>query len=98
MRFSLWPSNGHTWDETLELAQWAERAGLDGFWYADHLMPNRPDGTPDPAWDPPNFPHAPTAIAVSGDYVYVGGPFFNVGVTAQRGIAKLNREIGRAHV
>ena len=48
MRFSLWPSNGRTWDETLELARWAERSGLDGFWYADHLMPFRIGGVADP--------------------------------------------------
>ena len=48
MKFSVWPSYDRTWDETLALASWAEAAGFDGFWYADHLMPNRPDGTPDP--------------------------------------------------
>lgn len=47
MRFSLWPSYDRTWAETVELARWAEQAGLDGFWYADHLMPFRPDGSPD---------------------------------------------------
>ncbi|MFZ9629517.1 MAG: LLM class flavin-dependent oxidoreductase [Ilumatobacteraceae bacterium] len=48
MKFSLWPSNGRSWDETLELATWAERSGLDGFWYADHLMPFRIGGVADP--------------------------------------------------
>lgn len=48
MRFSLWPSNGRPWDETLRLARWAESAGLDGFWYADHLMPFRIGGVADP--------------------------------------------------
>jgi len=48
MKFSVWPNNGHTWDETLTLAQWASDNGFLSYWYADHLMPNRPDGTPDP--------------------------------------------------
>ncbi len=48
MKFSVWPSYDRTWDETLALATWAESAGFDGFWFADHLMPFRPDGTPDP--------------------------------------------------
>jgi alkanesulfonate monooxygenase SsuD/methylene tetrahydromethanopterin reductase-like flavin-dependent oxidoreductase (luciferase family) len=48
VKFSVWPSNGHSWQETLALAQWASANDFDGYWYADHLMPNRPDGTPDP--------------------------------------------------
>lgn len=48
MKFSAWPSNDRSWEETLAVAAWTEAAGLDGFWYADHLMPFRPDGTPDP--------------------------------------------------
>jgi len=48
MKFSVWPSYDRSWDETLALAVWAEANGFDGFWYADHLMPFRPDGTPDP--------------------------------------------------
>ncbi len=47
MKFSVWPSYDRTWDETLALAHWAESAGMDGFWFADHLMPFRPDGSPD---------------------------------------------------
>jgi alkanesulfonate monooxygenase SsuD/methylene tetrahydromethanopterin reductase-like flavin-dependent oxidoreductase (luciferase family) len=48
VKFSLWPSNGRSWEETLELAHWAEQSGLDGFWYADHLMPFRIGGVADP--------------------------------------------------
>jgi alkanesulfonate monooxygenase SsuD/methylene tetrahydromethanopterin reductase-like flavin-dependent oxidoreductase (luciferase family) len=48
VKFSVWPSYDRTWDETLALATWAEAAGFDGFWFADHLMPFRPDGSPDP--------------------------------------------------
>ena len=48
MKFSAWPTNDRTWDETLAVARWTESAGLYGFWYQDHLMPFRPDGTPDP--------------------------------------------------
>jgi alkanesulfonate monooxygenase SsuD/methylene tetrahydromethanopterin reductase-like flavin-dependent oxidoreductase (luciferase family) len=48
MKFSVWPSYDRSWDETLALATWAEANGFDGFWYADHLMPFRADGTPDP--------------------------------------------------
>ena len=47
MKFSVWPSYDRSWDETVALATWAESAGFDGFWYADHLMPYRLDGTPD---------------------------------------------------
>ncbi|MDO8389980.1 MAG: LLM class flavin-dependent oxidoreductase [Actinomycetota bacterium] len=48
MQFSLWPSFDRSWDETLTLARFAEQHGYHSFWFADHLMPNRPDGTPDP--------------------------------------------------
>jgi alkanesulfonate monooxygenase SsuD/methylene tetrahydromethanopterin reductase-like flavin-dependent oxidoreductase (luciferase family) len=48
VKFSVWPSYDRTWDETLALATWAEEAGFDGFWFADHLMPFRADGSPDP--------------------------------------------------
>lgn len=48
MKFSLWPSYDRTWDETLATARFAEEHGYHSFWYADHLMPHRDDGTPDP--------------------------------------------------
>lgn len=43
MRISVWPSYERSWHETLRVARFAESHGLDGFWYADHLMPHRPD-------------------------------------------------------
>lgn len=48
MKFSVWPNNQRTWSDTLDTARRVEALGFDGFWFADHLMPNRPDGTPDP--------------------------------------------------
>jgi alkanesulfonate monooxygenase SsuD/methylene tetrahydromethanopterin reductase-like flavin-dependent oxidoreductase (luciferase family) len=47
MKFSVWPSYDRSWEETLAIAQWAEANGMDGFWYADHLMPFRPATSPD---------------------------------------------------
>ncbi|HEX4246142.1 MAG TPA: TIGR03560 family F420-dependent LLM class oxidoreductase [Acidimicrobiales bacterium] len=38
MRFSLWLSPGHTWDELVVLAGHAERTGWDGIWFPDHFM------------------------------------------------------------
>lgn len=43
MRFSVWPSYERSWDEVLALATWAEQAGFDGCWYADHFMPQTDD-------------------------------------------------------
>ena len=43
MRFAVWPSYERSWDEYLQLATWAERSGFDGFWFADHFMPNTDD-------------------------------------------------------
>jgi alkanesulfonate monooxygenase SsuD/methylene tetrahydromethanopterin reductase-like flavin-dependent oxidoreductase (luciferase family) len=43
MRFSIWPTYERPWDETLALALAAEADGWDGFWYADHYMPNTDD-------------------------------------------------------
>ena len=45
MRFAVWPSYERSWDEYLQLAIWAERSGFDGFWFADHFMPNTDDGS-----------------------------------------------------
>ncbi len=47
MRFSVWPSFARPWNEVVEVATWAEAAGWHGLWYADHLMPNTEDGSPD---------------------------------------------------
>src|SRR6478736_4970764 len=43
MRFSIWPSSAHSWDEILTLAQHAEATGWDGVYIADHFMPNSED-------------------------------------------------------
>ena len=52
MRFSVWPNPGQPWSSTLELAQYADRAGYDGLWFADHFMPNQEDvsGPVNEAW------------------------------------------------
>ncbi len=52
MRFSFWPNPAQSYSDVLALAQHVERTGWDGFWYADHFMPNAPDtSTPWPeAW------------------------------------------------
>lgn len=34
------------WDEILELTRHCEHTGWDGVYFADHFMPNAPDGTP----------------------------------------------------
>ena len=46
MRFSIWPSPMHSWDEILELTRHCETTGWDGVYFADHFMPNAPDETP----------------------------------------------------
>jgi len=46
MRFSVWPSFQRPWDEVLELARMVEADGWHGLWYADHYMPDTPDGAP----------------------------------------------------
>ena len=52
MQFSLWPNPTQPYQEVLELARHAEATGWDGFWYADHFMPDAPaTSTPWPeAW------------------------------------------------
>ena len=40
MRFSFWISSDRPWTEIHELATYAEAAGWDGLWLADHFMPN----------------------------------------------------------
>ena len=39
----MWISFDRSWDEALDLAQWAEAHGFFGFWDADHYMPNTGD-------------------------------------------------------
>jgi F420-dependent oxidoreductase-like protein len=43
MRFSFWPNPSQTYADVLALARHVEHTGWDGFWYADHFMPNAPD-------------------------------------------------------
>ena len=46
MKFSIWPNSERPWAEVRDLAQAIENQGWDGLWYADHYMPNTPDGEP----------------------------------------------------
>jgi len=48
MKISLWPSYERSWEETLELARFAEDRGYHSFCYPDHLMPQHADDAPDP--------------------------------------------------
>ncbi|MBX3706361.1 MAG: TIGR03560 family F420-dependent LLM class oxidoreductase [Pseudomonadales bacterium] len=43
MRFSFWPTPSQRFEDVLTLARHVERTGWDGFWYADHFMPNAAD-------------------------------------------------------
>ena len=43
MRFSFWPDGNQAWQDILALAQHVERTGWDGFWFADHFMPDDVD-------------------------------------------------------
>ncbi len=46
MYFSAWANSAHPWSEVYNFVQTVETMGWDGFWYADHYMPNTPDGEP----------------------------------------------------
>jgi alkanesulfonate monooxygenase SsuD/methylene tetrahydromethanopterin reductase-like flavin-dependent oxidoreductase (luciferase family) len=46
MYFSAWANSAHPWSEVHNFVQTVETMGWDGFWYADHYMPNTPDGEP----------------------------------------------------
>lgn len=46
MQFSIWPNSERPWDEVRDLANAVESQGWHGLWYADHYMPNTPDGEP----------------------------------------------------
>ena len=43
MKISLWPNPAQPFPAVLGLARYAEAAGFDGLWYADHFMPNAAD-------------------------------------------------------
>ena len=62
MRFSFWPTPSQSYTDVLALAQHVEKTGWDGFWYADHFMPNAPD-TSAP------WPEAWTTLAAVGAMV-----------------------------
>ena len=40
MRFSFWPAPMQPYSELLLLAEHVERTGWDGYWFADHFMPD----------------------------------------------------------
>lgn len=42
----MWAEYMQPWSDILEIAQYAERTGWHGVWYADHYMPNTGDLTP----------------------------------------------------
>jgi len=44
MRFSIWPSPMRSWADVLDIVGHCEAAGWDGAYFADHFMPNDPDG------------------------------------------------------
>lgn len=44
MRFSVWPSFARPWPELVAFARHVEEQGWYGIWYADHYMPDTPDG------------------------------------------------------
>jgi len=44
--FSAWANSAHPWTEVRDFVAEVENMGWDGFWYADHYMPNTPDGEP----------------------------------------------------
>ncbi len=46
MYFSAWANSAHPWIEVRDFVAEVENMGWDGFWYADHYMPNTPDGEP----------------------------------------------------
>lgn len=52
MRISFWPGPAQPHADTLALARHVESTGWDGFWYADHFMPNADDtsGPHNEAW------------------------------------------------
>ena len=43
MRISFWPGANQSWGDILALARHVEATGWDGFWIADHFMPDEED-------------------------------------------------------
>jgi alkanesulfonate monooxygenase SsuD/methylene tetrahydromethanopterin reductase-like flavin-dependent oxidoreductase (luciferase family) len=48
VRFSLWISAQHPWEDVLALGRHAEATGWDGLWVADHFMSNAEGPSDDP--------------------------------------------------
>lgn len=46
MRFSVWPSPERPWQDVVEVVEHCDRTGWAGAYFADHFMPNDPDGEP----------------------------------------------------
>ncbi len=44
MRFGIWPAPSWSWQETLAVARHCEETGWDTVYFADHFMPNAPEG------------------------------------------------------
>jgi alkanesulfonate monooxygenase SsuD/methylene tetrahydromethanopterin reductase-like flavin-dependent oxidoreductase (luciferase family) len=45
MDFSIWPAPGRSWSDLATTARLADESGWHGIWFADHYMPNTPDGS-----------------------------------------------------
>src|SRR5579864_2421456 len=46
MRFSVWPSPQRSWSDIREVVLHCDRSGWDGVYFADHFMPDDPEGRP----------------------------------------------------
>lgn len=46
MRFSVWPSPQRPWSEVRDIVLHCDRSGWDGAYFADHFMPDDPEGRP----------------------------------------------------
>ena len=46
MRFSVWPSPQRPWRDVREVVLHCDEAGWDGAYFADHFMPDDPEGRP----------------------------------------------------
>jgi len=46
MRFSVWPSPQRPWADVRHIVRHCDDAGWDGAYFADHFMPDDPDGRP----------------------------------------------------
>jgi len=46
MRFSVWPSPQRSWHDIRDIVLHCDRTGWDGAYFADHFMPDDPEGRP----------------------------------------------------